>query len=87
MAHTRIDKMTLSKAICKLEDMELVARVPSATDTRAVEVGFTESGRQLIHAAIFAVERTDDAFFSRLDAGQLADWKRLTRSLLLGGAL
>lgn len=87
VAHTHIDKMTLSKAIRKLEEMQLVARSPSATDTRAVQVGFTEAGRQLIHAAILAVERTDDAFFSRLDSGQQAQWKQLTRCLLTTGAL
>ena len=82
--HTKIDKMTLSKAIRKLESAGLVCRVPSTTDTRAIQVTFTEQGRQLIHQAIIAVEHADDVFFSGLSAQQLAAWKGLTISIIAG---
>jgi DNA-binding MarR family transcriptional regulator len=83
--HARIDKMTLSKAIRKLEDSGLVRREPSVADTRAVQVRFTAAGRKLIHRAIVAVERTDDEFFSCLTPQQMTTWKALTVTLLTGG--
>ncbi len=80
--HTKIDKMTLSKAIRKLEESGLVRREPSETDTRAIQVRFTANGRKLIQRAIMAVERTDDDFFSCLTKDQLASWKSLTVAIL-----
>lgn len=82
--HAKIDKMTLSKAIRKLEDSGLVRREPSTTDTRAIQVRFTVSGRKLVHRAIVAVERADDEFFSCLTERQLESWKALTVSLITG---
>lgn len=82
--HARIDKMTLSKSIRKLEESRLVRREPSATDTRAIEVRLTTEGRTLIHGAIIAVERADDEFFSNLTERQLTSWKALTISIISG---
>ncbi len=82
VGHAKIDKMTLSKAIRKLEDSELVCRSPSATDTRAVQVRFTAVGRELIHQAIIAVERADDEFFSCLNERQMRSWKAIAVSLI-----
>ena len=82
--HTKIDKMTLSKAIRKLEGSGLVLREPSTTDTRAIQVRFTVAGRELVHRAIIAVERADDEFFSCLTERQLESWKALTVSLITG---
>lgn len=82
--HAKIDKMTLSKAIRKLEESGLVRREPSATDTRAIQVRFTVPGRKLVHRAIVAVERADDEFFSCLTERQLESWKALTVSLITG---
>lgn len=82
--HTKIDKMTLSKAIRKLEESGLVHREPSTTDTRAIQVRFTFAGRKLIHRAIIAVERADDEFFSCLTEQQLESWKALAISIIAG---
>ncbi len=82
--HAKIDKMTLSKAIRKLEESGLVRREPSDTDTRAIEVRFTANGRKLIHEAIIAVERADDEFFSCLTERQMASWKALALSIITG---
>jgi DNA-binding MarR family transcriptional regulator len=82
--HARIDKMTLSKAIRKLEKSGLVRREPSTTDTRAIQVRFTASGRRLIHRAIIAVERADDEFFSCLTKWQVESWKALAISIISG---
>lgn len=84
--HARIDKMTLSKAIRKLEKSELVRREPSTVDTRAIEVRFTPVGRKLIHEAIIAVERADDEFFSSLTEWQMKSWKALAISIITGNS-
>jgi MarR family transcriptional regulator for hemolysin len=84
VAHAKIDKMTLSKAIRKLEDEGLLLRVPSPGDNRAVNVRFTAKGRKLVQRAIVAIERADDSFFSALGERQLADYKALTVRLITG---
>ena len=82
--HAKIDKMTLSKAIRKLEEGGLILREPSTIDTRAIQVQFTATGRKLIRRAIIAVERADDKFFSCLAEQQLASWKELAISIIAG---
>jgi MarR family transcriptional regulator, transcriptional regulator for hemolysin len=82
--HAKIDKMTLSKAIRKLEENELVCREPSTADTRAIQIRFTAAGRKLIHRAIIAVEHADDEFFSCLTERQMEYWKKLAISIIAG---
>jgi MarR family transcriptional regulator, transcriptional regulator for hemolysin len=82
--HTKIDKMTLSKAIRKLEDAGLLARASSPEDSRAMHVRFTAKGRKLVHQAVVAIETADDEFFSALGTRQLADYKALTKQLIAG---
>ena len=82
--HAKIDKMTLSKAIRKLEESKLIRREPSIMDTRTMQVQFTASGRKLVHRAIIAVERADDEFFSCLTEQQMETWKALAISLIAG---
>ena len=82
--HAKIDKMTLSKAIRKLEESGLVCREPSSTDTRAIQVRFTAAGRKLIHLAVIAVESADNEFFSFFNGRQLESWKALTISIVAG---
>jgi DNA-binding MarR family transcriptional regulator len=76
--HAKIDKMTLSKAIRKLEEEGLVERVTALHDSRALSVGFTRKGRKLVQQAVVAVENADDEFFGVLSAQQLAEYKALT---------
>lgn len=84
--HTRTDKMTLSKALRKLEGAGLVKRSPSREDSRAVSVRFTARGRALIQDAVRAIEAADERFFASLDAEGLRAYKSLTRTLLSGSA-
>jgi len=80
----KIDKMTLSKAIRKLEDAGLLARESSPEDSRAMHVRFTAKGRKLVQQAVVAIENADDEFFSALGPRQLADYKGLTKQLIAG---
>jgi MarR family transcriptional regulator, transcriptional regulator for hemolysin len=82
--HAKIDKMTLSKAIRKLEDDGLLLREPSLDDSRAFSIRFTPRGRKLVQQAVVAIERADDQFFSALGERQLADYKALTKRLISG---
>ncbi|WP_172380033.1 MarR family winged helix-turn-helix transcriptional regulator [Vibrio sp. Vb339] len=85
--HSKIDKMTISKAIRKLESNGLVERTPSLSDARNTNVQFTKEGSDLIFKAILAIENTDEAFFSCLTECQLKQYKSLTSSLIKNNSL
>lgn len=82
--HTKIDKMTVSKAIRRLEGEGLVLRDRSATDSRATNVRFSAKGRKIIQKAIVAIEGADEDFFSCLNAKQLQAYKFLTSEVISG---
>ena len=84
--HTRIDKMTLSKALRRLEDQGLVKRRPSRVDSRAMEVAFTAKGRKLIPKAVVDIESADAEFFGRLELRDLAAYQVLTAALIAGNS-
>jgi len=65
---TGIEKMTLSKAIRRLQALELVRRIKSNHDTRSVSVSLTATGQAMIPRAIQKVEGIDEKVFGRIDA-------------------
>jgi MarR family transcriptional regulator for hemolysin len=75
--HAKIDKMTVSKAIRRLEKDGLVSRESSSIDNRATNVHFTVQGKKLIQKAIVAIETADEDFFSCLSEKQLIEYKSL----------
>ena len=85
--HSKIDKMTLSKAVRKLEEDDLVFREQSSTDSRAINVRFTVKGKRTIQKAIVAIEKADDNFFSSLTEQQLDAYKSLTVSIISSNSL
>lgn len=82
--HAKIDKMTVSKAIRKLEVDGLIRRTPSMLDGRATTVRFTDRGGQIIQKAIAAVEQADEDFFSCLTEKQLDAYKILILKVING---
>jgi MarR family transcriptional regulator, transcriptional regulator for hemolysin len=80
--HAKLDKMTLSKAIRRLEEDGLVKRAQSSSDGRATQVAFTAKGRKITEAAIVAIEEADDVFFTTLSAADLAKYKSLVGALV-----
>ena len=80
--HTKIEKMTVSKSIRKLEQIGFVLRKPSATDSRAISVQFSARGKREIVKIIIAIENADEEFFSGLTNAQLALYKSLTITLI-----
>jgi DNA-binding MarR family transcriptional regulator len=85
--HAKIDKMTLSKAIRRLEQADLIERANSATDNRATNVSLTMQGRELTHKAVIAIETDDETFFSALSAEERETFKFLTLRLIHGNTL
>lgn len=84
--HARIEKMTLSKAIRRLEDDGLLLREPSPEDSRAVNVRFTAKGRRLVQKAVVVIETADDEFFGALPPHELEAYKALTVRLIVGNS-
>ncbi len=84
--HAKIDKMTLSKALRRLEAAGLVARQRAAHDARATQVHFTPQGRSATAGAIHAVEGADEAFFAGLDRTQLQTWLAFTSVVITHNA-
>lgn len=83
--HAKIERMTLSKSIRKLEKDGLVLRERSFTDSRAVNVRFSNKGKKVIQKAVVAIEKADDDFFSCLTEQQLNVYKTLTILVISNG--
>lgn len=60
---TKLDKMTVSKALKKLASAGLVKRVEDKLDTRAKAVYLTSKGKELISRLVPIVESVDRDFF------------------------
>jgi DNA-binding MarR family transcriptional regulator len=84
--HTKIDKMTVSKALRKLEGSGLVSRQRAAHDARATEVRFTPQGRRTTAEAIRAVEDADETLFAGLDLTHRQAWMTVTNALITRNA-
>ena len=65
---TGIEKMTLSKAIVRLEKLLLVKREKSVEDTRSVLVSLTANGKALIPVLLKKVEDIDKQIFTTQNA-------------------
>jgi DNA-binding MarR family transcriptional regulator len=63
---SKLDKMTVSKSLRKLETRGFVKRAEHETDTRAKSVILTERGKEMIHILVPLVEKTDETFFGVL---------------------
>lgn len=81
-AHAKLEAMTLSKAIRKLEAEGLVHREPSALDSRAFDVRLSAKGRRLVQQAVVAVEHADDSFFGVLSERKQRVMRELMRELI-----
>lgn len=79
---SKLDKMTVSKSLKKLGDMNLVARFENQEDTRAKSVQLTKSGATLARKLVPIVEGIDADFFGHLTKKQerefIAVLKKLT---------
>jgi len=62
--HTKLDKMTVSKSLKKLEKEDLVLRAENEADTRAKTIILTDDGESLAMKSVMIVEEVDKRFFS-----------------------
>ncbi len=62
--HTKLDKMTVSKSLKKLEREGLVFRAENEADTRAKIIALTDEGNALAMSSVKIVEEVDKRFFS-----------------------
>jgi MarR family transcriptional regulator, organic hydroperoxide resistance regulator len=67
---TKLDKMTVSKALKNLVGAGLVTREEHILDTRAKKVILTKQGKQLVQKLVPVVEQIDAEFFGRVDVSQ-----------------
>jgi DNA-binding MarR family transcriptional regulator len=62
---SKLDKMTVSKSLKKLAELELISRVEHAKDTRAKNVSLTKKGKDIINKLVPIVEKIDEEFFGQ----------------------
>lgn len=79
---TDIEKMTLSKAIARLEKMSFVKRVKNKHDTRSISVSLTEKGEKLIPLLLDIVENIDTEMFSTKSASDRVLFSNVIMELL-----
>ena len=80
--HTKLDKMTVSKSLKKLEKEELVLRAENEADTRAKTIVLTDDGEALAMKSVKIVEEVDQKFFSLFSQKEKAEFNRLFLRLL-----
>lgn len=62
---SKLDKMTVSKALKALDTLGLVKRIEHATDTRAKSISLTDNGIDLVQKLIPIVENVEEEFFGK----------------------
>ncbi|WP_198266475.1 MarR family winged helix-turn-helix transcriptional regulator [sulfur-oxidizing endosymbiont of Gigantopelta aegis] len=85
--HSKIEKMTVSKSLKNLENKNLIIRVKSKRDARALNIEFTKKGINTINKAIVAIEKADDEFFSSLSAQELKQYKSIIVKVIKNNGL
>jgi len=81
-----LDKSSVTGLVDRAERRGLVARVPSATDRRAVLVSLTGDGRSLVSAAAARFEADVSALLSRLPPRERETLSRIISRLLVAHA-
>ena len=78
-----LDKSSVTGLVDRAERRGLVARVPSATDRRAVLVSLTDEGRSFVSQAAGAFEADVSALLSRLPPRERETLSRIVSRLLV----
>ena len=81
-----LDKSSVTGLVDRAERRGLVARVPSATDRRAVLVSLTDEGRSFVSQAAAAFEADVSALLSRLTPRERETLSRIVSRLLVAHA-
>jgi len=78
---TGIDKMTLSKAVVKLEAMRLVIKILSSQDTRAVNLTLAKKAMTVLPKLIKEIEQIDSEIFAIKDETKKRNFQDMLVSL------
>jgi DNA-binding MarR family transcriptional regulator len=78
---TKLDKMTVSKSLKKLVEMDFVKRVEHKQDTRAKSVYLTKKGKALVTKLIPIIEEIDHKFFNQAPKEQQTRLKQILSGL------
>jgi MarR family transcriptional regulator, lower aerobic nicotinate degradation pathway regulator len=78
-----LDKSSVTGLVDRAERRGLVARVPSATDRRAVLVSLTDEGRSFVSRAAAAFEADVSALLARLPPRERETLSRIVSRLLV----
>ncbi len=79
---SKLDKMTVSKALKKLVSVGLVKRAEHEIDTRAKSVSLTKKGKELISKLVPLVEAADAEFFGAIKKSELRTLQSIFNTLL-----
>jgi len=79
---SKLDKMTVSKALKSLASLGYVTRTEHRQDTRAKSVKLTSSGRVLIQKLVPLVEKCDEAFFKGIKKGDQKNLMEFLKELI-----
>lgn len=79
--YTRLDKMTISQTLKKLESKGLVERAECVRDTRAKKISLSDEGRDLINILVPIVENIDKEFFDILSERDYKKFIKIMKSL------
>jgi DNA-binding MarR family transcriptional regulator len=81
--HTKLDKMTVSKSLKKLEKEGFVLRAENEKDTRAKTIALTANGVNIAIESVKIVEKVDAKFFSGIEHDEQKSLNGLFLKLLM----
>lgn len=80
---SKLDKMTVSKALKGLEEKRFIMRSGSLKDTRAKTTYLTSKGRLLAQQLVPLVEAADEKFFGILQMNELHHFLEIINKLVV----
>lgn len=80
---SKLDKMTVSKALKKLVEEGFVKRAEHKVDTRAKSVFLTKRGRTLVSKLVPIVEKIDEKFFGLVNKNEQQSLVNILNDLVI----
>ena len=80
---SKLDKMTVSKALKKLVTQGFVKRLEHSQDTRAKSVQLTKKGKEIAAKLVPIVEKIDETFFGTIKKSDQQTLIRILNQLVL----
>lgn len=83
---SKLDKMTISKALKKLEGMKLIDRIGHDKDLRAKTVILTNKGKELLKELVPIIEEVDHKFFDEISSLENKNLLQILDKLSIGNS-